>query len=189
MFKIIRWLFGLGEYSRYKSKVTDNTGGVHDPKVGPSMDKKSLNYDPEAYRKLHPKEFDKKGKWLGVLLVLFLLGGCVSGCEFLAGFGSGAVAMQVLAEDAQKKFIATVNEVNAEQAKMQELIDQIEDAELKAALQGYLNEETAAAIEKLKKADWKDPAVWGGYSLALMSLLTAAYQKKKRIDEGRMATP
>ena len=65
---------------------------------------------------------------------------------------------------------------------MRAVINQIEDSELKTALQTILDEQTLHALENLDKTDWKDPVTLGGYGLAALASLTAGYQKKKRMD-------
>ena len=116
-----------------------------------------------------------------LMLVLFVL--FLSGCtEFVAGAAAGATAMKKMAEDAQTEFIATVNELNAEKAKYDALIAEVSDTDVKAALEALIDQQTVDALDKLGKTDWKDPKVAGGYILALASLITAGYQKKRRME-------
>ena len=128
-------------------------------------------------------------KWILVLVLISAMSGCLalSGCieEFVAGFGAGAAAMETMANDVQADFIETVNKLNAEKAKYEELIAQVQDAEVKEALQKLIDEQTLEAIEDIGNTDWSDPKVLGGYGLALASLLTAGYQKKKRMSEAK----
>jgi hypothetical protein len=121
-------------------------------------------------------------KMLFVLMVCtmgcFVFSGCVE--PFLAGFGAGAVAVQELGQNAQADLIATVNEMNAKKSEYEAFINQIEDVDLKAGLQSILDEQTVEALKDLKETDWKNPVTSGGYGLALIGVLTAAYQKYQR---------
>ena len=109
---------------------------------------------------------------------LFFLAGC--GEPFLTGFATGAAASKVIAEKAQAEFNASVADLQIEKEKMDLLIDGVQDSELKAYLQAIVDKETVENIEKLKSVDWKDPVVLSGYGLALLSALTAGYQKYQR---------
>lgn len=109
-----------------------------------------------------------------------------SGCAepFVGGFSAGAVAMKVMADDSQARFVESVNELNERKAEIDAVIAQVEDSEVKELLQGLVDEETRAALNELGAADWSDSKVVGGYSIAGVMALIAAYQKKKRIDRG-----
>jgi len=101
-------------------------------------------------------------KWilfLAVMLTLALCSGCGDGGIFAGGFASGATAMVKMSEDAQNKFIETVNELNEKTAEMESGV---------AAIEGLANvkPETVEAIEKVKDIDYSDPKVW----LALASI-------------------
>jgi len=122
----------------------------------------------------------------GVLVYLLIF---VSGCvePFAAGVATGATAMEKLAEQSQSDLIATVNEMHAKKAEYDAIIDSIEDAATKEALQTLIDKQTIEAIEKLSEADWKDPKVISGYALALLGLVTAGYQKKQRVEENKAA--
>ena len=119
-------------------------------------------------------------KTIVLIALLCFVAGCVE--PFTAGVASGATAAKMLADSSQKSFIESMNKLNAEKAEVDKLIDEIEDSEVKEALKALVDKQTIEELEKLGKTNWKDPKVSGGYALALVSLLAAAYQKKKRID-------
>jgi len=100
-------------------------------------------------------------KWIMIVLPCFLfIGGC--GEEFAAGFGTGAVSMAKMSNDAQDKFIKAVNELNAETVRLNAEIGAVKDIDIKT----FVKPETIAAIESLK-AQEKDPTLW----IALASIL------------------
>jgi hypothetical protein len=51
MFKLIKAIWKGFWGSRKKSDVVFTAGGTHDPAAGPSLDKNSTNYDPDAWLK------------------------------------------------------------------------------------------------------------------------------------------
>lgn len=118
---------------------------------------------------------------IAMLIVLSFVAGC--GEPFAAGFAGGVATMKTLAEQSQKQFNESMSELNAEKEKIDELIKQVEDDDIKSYLQSIVDEETAANIEDLKETDWKDPKVAIPTGIALLSTLTAAYQKRKRVIE------
>jgi len=114
-------------------------------------------------------------------MFLFLGGLFVSGClEYAAGVGTGVTAMQTMADNAQKEFIVSINQLNEEKAQIDTLIDKIENVEIRQALEVLIDEQTVESIEQLGETAWKDPKVISGYLLALGGIVTAAYQKKMR---------
>ena len=114
-----------------------------------------------------------------MVVCVLLLG--VTGCpEFATGFATGAAAIKKMGDDAQAGFIKSVNTLNAEKAKYDALIESIDDAGVREALEALVNEQTREKLNELGKTDWTDPKVVSGYALAAAGLLTAAYQKKRR---------
>ena len=116
-----------------------------------------------------------------LVIMLVFMTGCLE--EFSGGFTAGATAMKVLAEQSQADLIDSINAINAEKAEIDALIEEIEDVDLKGALTTLVDEQAVEAINDLKSADWSDPKVAGGYIAAVLALLTAGYQKKKRMEE------
>ena len=115
-----------------------------------------------------------------LIVLLLFVGGC---SEFLVGVGAGLTAAEQLAQDAQVGLLESVNALNAQKAELDTFIAKIKDSDVKEALEALVSDETRVALESLRTKDWKDPKVVSGYALALAGLLTAGYQKKKRIDE------
>ena len=118
-----------------------------------------------------------------LILVLAFTTGCLE--SFSGGFTAGATAMKVLAEQSQAELIETINTVNAKKAEIDALIGEIEDVDLKGALTTLVDDQAVDAINDLKPANWSDPKVSGGYIMALIAMLTAGYQKKKRVEEAK----
>jgi len=113
--------------------------------------------------------------------VLVLVVGCVE--PFLSGVVAGATAMEQLAIQQQQEFNAAMESLNAEKENIDALIGQIEDSDVKAYLHSLVDDKTLEYIQQLQSADWKDPKVSIGYGLALLSAITAAYQKYQRTQE------
>lgn len=116
-------------------------------------------------------------KWLciGILLAL-ACGGC--GEEFMAGVGTGAIAAKKLSDDAQDRFIESVNALNKETTELNTKVDAVKDIDPET----FIRPETRDAIESLKERG-DDPVTW----LALASLLTSgffggqAYTNRKKV--------
>jgi Sec-independent protein translocase protein TatA len=115
-----------------------------------------------------------------VLLIILFCAGCIE--EFGAGLGTGMAAMKKLSEDAQRDFVASVNDLNAERARIDAEIAKIQDVEVREAIEALVDEQTTEAIKELTETDWKDPKVLTPWILALLGGVTAGYQKKKRTD-------
>ncbi len=101
------------------------------------------------------------------LLLMIVLALSVAGCgeEFAAGLGTGVVTIKAMSDDAQERFLATVNEVNAETARLNAEIGAVKEIDINA----FVKPETIAAFESLKGN--KDPMTW----VALASVLGAAF--------------
>ena len=108
-------------------------------------------------------------KYLLTCVLCLLVAGC--GEEFAAGFGTGAATMGVMAEDAQAKFIAAVNELNAETERINTATDDISGSIL-------VKPETLEAIKDLKGRG-KDPVTW----MALFSMLGNAVWAGRTIQK------
>lgn len=115
--------------------------------------------------------------FVSIALIVFTAG-CLE--PFVGGFVAGVGAAETLAQQKQQEFNEAMERLNAEKEEIDAVIAQIEDADVKAYLQSLLDEQTLAYIEQLRSADWDDPKVITGYGLALLSALTAGYQKYKR---------
>ena len=102
-------------------------------------------------------------KWILTICmaaIMLVSAGCT---EFAAGFGTGAVAMEKLKNDAEDAFIVAVNELNAESRRLEEGA---------AAAKGMVlvKPETLAAFEKVRDRA-KEPITWA----LLASVLTNAF--------------
>ena len=117
-----------------------------------------------------------------ITAVLVLVSLCfVSGCgeEFAAGFGTGAAAMRVMADDAQEKFIVAVNELNVETKRLNTEISAVKEIDVEA----FIKPGTVTAIESIKDRA-KDPVTWA----AILSLLANGVWAGRTIEK-RKATP
>jgi len=94
------------------------------------------------------------------LLLCLLVAGC--GEEFAAGVGTGMAAMAKMSEDAQIRFIETVNALDAETARLNAEIGAVKDIDVSA----FVKPEAVAAIDSLKEKA-NDPTLW----IALASIL------------------
>ena len=95
-----------------------------------------------------------------------------AGCtEFAAGFGTGAVAMEKLKNDAEDAFIVAVNELNAETRRLNEGTEAAREVVL-------VKPETLAAFENVKDRA-KDPMTW----IAFVSVLANAFGVGKYIKK------
>jgi len=105
-------------------------------------------------------------KWImiGLIASMFFVAGC--GEEFAAGFGTGAIAMKKMSDDAQDKFIVAVNDLNAETERLNSEIGAVKDIDIEA----FVKPETVELIESLKGRE-KDPMTW----IALVSILGGAF--------------
>jgi hypothetical protein len=106
-------------------------------------------------------------KYLITILVCLMLA-MVAGCgeEFAAGVGTGMAAMSKMSEDAQTRFIETVNALDAETARLNSQIDAVQDIDIET----FVNPETADAIKSLKDRK-NNPVTW----VALASVLGSAF--------------
>ena len=95
-----------------------------------------------------------------VLMSVCLISGC--GEPFAAGFGTGAIAVKTMSDDAQERFIIAVNNLNRETEKLNNEIGAVKDIDIEA----FIKPETIAAFESLKDRK-NDPTLW----IALVSLL------------------
>jgi len=103
-------------------------------------------------------------KYLITILACLMLAGC--GEEFAAGVGTGMVAMTQMSEDAQTRFIETVNALDAETARLNAEIRAVKDIDVDS----FIKPETRAAIDSLKERG-NDPITW----VALASVLGNAF--------------
>ena len=103
-------------------------------------------------------------KYLITILACLMLAGC--GEEFAAGVGTGMVAMTKMSEDAQTRFIETVNALDAETARLNAEIGAVQNIDVEA----FIKPETRAAIDLLKERR-NDPLTW----VALASVLGNAF--------------
>ena len=113
------------------------------------------------------------------LLVTFFCASCTE--PFVAGFGTGVATMAAAAEQSKTEFNKSMEKLNAEKAEIDKLIDKVDDADTKAYLQSFADEQTAKKIAELNEKGWTDPVTLAGYILAIGSTFTAGYQKYKRI--------
>jgi hypothetical protein len=106
---------------------------------------------------------------LGLFIVL-LLAGCQ---EYVAGVATGAAAVQKLNEDAQARFIETINAVNDRTDELNEMIESTNGTVI-------LKPETIEAAISLKGRE-KDPVTWIAImeALGLMFLGGKAVKKKQ----------
>ncbi len=103
-------------------------------------------------------------KILLIILFLSVLLFSLSGCaDYITGFGSGVAAMETIGNDAQNKFIVAVNALNAETARLNGTVDEIDGTIL-------IRPETLNAVKGLKGRT-KDPVTW----IALTSMLANAF--------------
>ena len=126
---------------------------------------------------------------LGISVSSLVLSACSGTEPFVGGFISGVGAMKVMADQTQQEFNQAVELLQHEKAEIDQLIDQLPDDPAKAALKAWVDDQTLEHIEELRETDWKDPKVLSGYGLALISLLTAGYQKYQRTQESGLDIP
>lgn len=108
--------------------------------------------------------------WILISIVCLFIGGCAEQ-GFVGGFAGGVAAMKVLAEDSQDKFIAAVNEMNDETARINATIGAIDGTIL-------IKPETIEALKSLKDRG-NDPVTW----IALASILTNAVWGGRAIEK------
>lgn len=114
-----------------------------------------------------------------VMACLLFIAGC--GEEFAAGFGTGAVAIKKMSDDAQERFIVAVNELNSETERLNNEIGAVKDIDIET----FIKSETVDDFESLKGRK-DDPMTW----IALASVLGGAffggqsYAKRKKVENG-----
>lgn len=111
-----------------------------------------------------------KKYWILILLACLFVGGCAEK-EFAGGVVGGVAAMKLMSDDAQDKFIAAVNEMNSETARINETVGKIDGTIL-------VKPETLEALKVLKDKE-KDPTFW----IAIASLLGNAVWGGRAIEK------
>ena len=88
-------------------------------------------------------------RWIVISLICLSVAG-LAGCgqEFAAGMATGVVAAQKLADDAQERFVESVNALNEETAKINNKIEAVEDIDVKS----FVRPETIAAVNSDRKS-------------------------------------
>ena len=117
---------------------------------------------------------------LRIMLIATLL--TLTGCSepFVGGFVAGVSAMEAMALQTQAEFNDAIAKVEAKKDELNQIADDVGIDKAKEYLLLMADPKTIENIEKLRKADWKDPKVAIGYGWAILASITAAYQKLKR---------
>lgn len=111
-------------------------------------------------------------KTLIIIAMLSLCAGC--GEPFAVGFGTGAAAMQAMADESQNDFIEAVNALNAETNRLNTEIGAVKEIDVEA----FIKPETITAIKSLKGIE-KKPTTW----LALASILANGIWAGRTIEK------
>ena len=111
-----------------------------------------------------------------ILIMLVSISGCIE--SFAAGVSTGVVAAEKISNDAQERFVESVNALNEETKKINTKIEAVEDIDVKS----FVKPETKETIVTLKNRA-KDPVSWAALLSLLANGVWAGRTLEKRIKK------
>jgi len=122
-------------------------------------------------------------KYLIITMLLFV-SVCVSGCsEFMAGVGFGASIikeLEIKAAQEKAEAEAALAKLRAEKESIEALVAQIKDSDIKEVLTELLDPNVPVVLDKVKDSV-NEPEDYISYGIALIGIITAYYQRRKRM--------